>query len=252
MRNRISALFLALALVLAAVSTSSATLTVIGQGTITAAGDRLYGLERSNGGVGQTVDLVYSSLLDVTILNFVNVRAGWEMQMHWAENLVVEFNGTSFENWRLPATDESVITPEGFNNYYHMYSGPNESGQYDYWRGYNMTNSELGILYHEELGNLSSIAKDGSSLQSGYGLINKGPLTALSEGEFWSETDFSRDPDKAWHFNFMVGALNSFYSYEKNVARNALAVLPGNPIPIPGAALVFIIGLGSLALLRRK
>jgi hypothetical protein len=101
MKNIISILF-ASALCLSLAACPSATLTVIDQGTITVAS--------GNGiGLNQTVDLVYSSLPEVTILNFSNSPDNRADQVNWADQLVVVFSGNTLDQWRLPEAFESTI-----------------------------------------------------------------------------------------------------------------------------------------------
>lgn len=76
--------------------------------------------------------LIYDTDLDITWYDFTNSYGNWYDQKSWAETLIVEFNGTSYDDWRLP---KGLLTYEDFSGFY-----------------YN-TNIELGHLYYTELGN---------------------------------------------------------------------------------------------------
>jgi hypothetical protein len=240
MIKRILCTLSVLVLIFSMAAPASATLTVIGQGTITAAGGR-------GGGLNQTVDLVYSSLLDVTILNFSNFPDTWANQVDWADQLVVDFGGTTLDNWRLPETFENTITLGGGTGWE---GDPDGDGIYNYQRGYNMDlSSEMARLYYDELGNLGFFAEDGTNPQPGVGLSNTAPLTALVEPSYWSGTEYSPDSGRAWGFFFADGLQNSNV---KNGGSYALAVLPGNPVPVPSGLLLLMSGAGCLVCLRKS
>jgi hypothetical protein len=61
----------------------------------------------------------------------------------------VEYDGQIFSDWRLPIIDASIPVGTSYG-----YIGPNGDGSYSYQYGYNMTNSELGHLFYETLGNV--------------------------------------------------------------------------------------------------
>lgn len=256
MKRSALAILLVFGLVVSLSSTASANLTVIGQGTITSAGG--YG----SGGVGQTVDLVYSSLLGATILNFSNPAGKWAHQLDWVSNLMVDIdiNGDgitdipSIHGWRLPETYENRFNLSGSFGYE---GDPNGDGYYNYGWGYNMDlTSEMARLFYDELGN--SGYYDTNGIHTSDGLTNAGPLTALITGGdiwYWSGTEHSLNLDEAWVFYF---ALGSQYRADKDIYYRALAVLPGfgseyvPNVPVPAAAWLLGSGLFALLGLRRK
>lgn len=71
------------------------------------------------------------------------------------------------DNWRLPIVIDQI-------------------------HGYNITSSEMGYLYYIGLGNPAGI------------LINTGPFINLY-GPFWTDTEYSLNPDRAWGFCFNCG-----------------------------------------------
>lgn len=249
MKTRFLTLIAAMALIFALYAPASATLTVIGQGTITAAGG-------NNGGVGQTVDLVYSSLLDATILNFSNETDLWVNQADWASDLVVDFGGATLDGWRLPETYEDRFNPYGDPGWE---GDPDGDGYYDYKFGYNMyTCSELAILFHGELGNASLLTEDGANRAympgAVYGLDNQGPLTALESERYWTSTEYTPNPVFHYFFFFERGELNRYNDYFDSYG---LAFLSGNPAPtaeapLPGAVWLLGSGMAGLIGLRRK
>ncbi|MCP4989086.1 MAG: hypothetical protein GY928_24415, partial [Colwellia sp.] len=72
-----------------------------------------------------THNLIYDKDLDITWYDFTNARKNWYDQRTWADQLVVNFGGATFGNWRLPTTVDGV--------YEYGYDGTTTGG-------YNVTN----------------------------------------------------------------------------------------------------------------
>ena len=186
--------------------------------------------------------------------------SSWQNQMNWAAGLGAQLTvnldpmyTTTIDwdtGWRLPITDESKATQSGGFGW----SGPDGSGNYDYWYGYNMVNSEMGHLFYESLGNKGYYATDGTHPQAGWGLTNTGDFDNFLADGYWSGTEYSPGTDGAWFFLFGYG---DQYGVGKHNSGYALAVLPGDvsAVPIPGAVWLLgsaMAGLGWLKRSRRR
>jgi hypothetical protein len=95
--------------------------------------------------------------------------------------------------------------------------------------GYNITNSQLGELYYNELNALAYPGTNGSS----YGILhdgsyntsgNAGPFANAQTYAYWSGTEYASNPNNAWNFNTNNGNQNN---NNKNNQIYAWAVSPG-------------------------
>ena len=77
--------------------------------------------------------LIYDDDYNITWYDFSYSRSDWDGAVAWADALSVNYDGISYDDWRLPM----AYNPDG--------SGPD-------W-GYDVTGSEMGHLYYTELGN---------------------------------------------------------------------------------------------------
>jgi len=209
---------------------------------------------------GNDYDLIYDNDQSLVWLDYTKSAASWATQIAWASglggSLVVTLDAPYTSTidwstgWRLPATDESVVN---FANPNIGWQGPDLSGNYSYYYGYNMVNSELGYLFYESLGNLGLYATDGTNPQPGYGLVNKGPFSNLLATTYWSDTQYSPNPTQAWNTRFDSGRQRQT---AKGVSGgySALAVHPGEvvAVPVPGALLLLASGLTGLGVCRKR
>jgi hypothetical protein len=200
-----------------------------------------------SGGAGATLidrggGMIYDDDLNITWFQDANYVGGpmtWHDAKAWAESLV--YGG--YDDWRLPAT---VAGPLVFG-----YDGTTTAG-------FNITTSEMGHLFHEELGNVSYFDTFGNE-QPGWGLANVGPFTNLQPYVYWSGTESSDWPGLAWYFIFDLIPPDPAYcagyqtpGYEYN-AFYALPVRDGDvasPVPEPGTML--LLGSGIVALIGTR
>jgi hypothetical protein len=137
--------------------------------------------------------LIYDSGLNITWYDYTystNNSETWGSCLNWAAALSVNHGGTIYDDWRLPTIavleDPRVYGFAGSTTY-----------------GYNISTSEMGHLFYEELGNKGYYATDGTSPQPGWGLANTGDFQNLQPLYYYSETDDG--PWTATYFNFYNG-----------------------------------------------
>ena len=220
--------------------TADATLMTIGTATYNGSDYKLIWDDDNNGN-------------SVVWLDYTNSYGTWYKQSAWAAglgaSLTVNLNSGyaviwDDPNWRLPSTVDGP--------HVHGYDG-SLSG------GFNITTSEMGHLFYEELGNLGLFGTDGS-YQPGYGLTNTGDFNNLLLWEYWSCTgaEYRRDPAYAWVFNMAVGSQGTVYKSQSNAYGLALrgGQVDGQvaaPTPIPAPVLLLSTGLlGLIPMIRRK
>lgn len=178
----------------------------------------------------------------------------WNEWVDWSNQLDVG----GYSNWRLPTGGEGGC-----------------DSQPSYTTGsYNCTESELGHLFYEALGN-SSYSGDP---QNSYGLVNSGPFINLYRELYLTETIVTnyrdRDPDTNQqllshdvyflHFNSGWQSDISTCEYTSSGSLNdgcaalyrSLAVTDGDvfisSVPLPPSLILFITGLISIAGITRK
>jgi hypothetical protein len=195
-------------------------------------------------------NLIYDTALNITWYDPAPTFMTWNTANTWAAGLTV--GGTTAGTWTLPTT-----LPVNGSTYNYNWS---YNGSTDY--GYNIsapgsaypgsTANQMAYLFYVELGNKGYYNVNGN-VQSGWGLVNKGPLTNLQSFLYWSGTEYAPSSSDAWCFGFVDGG-----QYVDPKGFNvvvALAVHSGDvgaPVPIPGAILLFAPGLAGIAALKRR
>ena len=178
-------------------------------------------------------------------LDYSNTQGPWSAQVAWAAGLDAALTyhidaaykvAWDDADWRLPVTVDGP--------YKYGYDGSTTAG-------YNITSSEMGHLYYDELGNLGYLDPAGNS-QAGFGLQHTGDFDNLTdESWWWSGTENAADPVRAWAIYMPHG----FQSYlVKSGSGVGLAVRSGqvSAVPVPGAIWLLGSGLTGMAALRRR
>ncbi len=179
-------------------------------------------------------------------LDYISNNSDWASQKFWANGLnqyltykiepayTISWND---DNWRLPYTVDGV---EDIG-----YNGTTTAG-------WNITSSEMGHLYYEELGNLGFLDTSGIEIPpDDYGLLNTGIFDNLIPTRLWSDTEYSHSLDMAWYFNMSEG---DQYAFFKDFSSGGLFVRSGDvsSVPIPSAMYILGSGLiGVVGIMRR-
>ena len=178
----------------------------------------------------------------VVWLDYSNAADNWTDQNTWAAGLDLIYNidPASYtvvwddNAWRLPATVDGpwVRGNDGTTT-----------------AGYNITSSEMGHLYYEELGNLGYNDMNGD-WQSGSGLKNTGDFNNLIENEYWSGTEYA-EMGGAWSFKLLNGDQEPYCKYNQ---MYGLAIRGGtvSAVPIPAAIWLLGSGMAGLVALGRR
>ncbi|MBC8554067.1 MAG: hypothetical protein H8D23_31040 [Candidatus Brocadiales bacterium] len=185
-----------------------------------------------------TYSLIYDTDLNVTWYDFTRNANSWQSQMNWADALTVTFGNSNFDNWRLPTIIDNGAPGTAYDG-----SRP---------KGYNVTNSDMGHLFYEELGNTGRYDTN-AVVEPFYGLSNKGPFGSLLTKPYWTNTLLAANTSNAWNFTFSTGE----QSYAgKSGSRHAIALHEGNiasaitVVPEPISSTLFIVS-GAIMGLRQ-
>jgi len=168
--------------------------------------------------------LIYDSVLDITWYDHTESSAGWTTQNNWAENLTVNFNGTTFDDWRLTIVE---CSRDSKNNC-----------------------SSIGVIELEYL-----FLELGNTL--GSSLTNSGPFNNLYAGSYVTGTYCCVDPGPmrpAYYVYDFGGDGLDWWGYPPGLG---IAVRSGDVtvVPEPISSILFVVGgtlLGGRRFLKRK
>jgi len=187
----------------------------------------------------------------VVWLDYTNALANWSTQKAWAAGLDAQLTynidpayTVIWEDaaWRLPATVNGA--------YVYGCDGTTTAG-------YNITTSEMGHLFYDELGN-QGFFDTSYNYQSPYGLQNTGPFEHLAATWYWSGTGNAAHPGTAWLLHFYYGHQGLYAIINSNgyglVLRSGQVV--SGPIPTLSEwgqiLLVVMLGVSALWMKRRE
>jgi hypothetical protein len=182
-------------------------------------------------------------------LDYKRSKGSWYSYRSWVSNLgsqlTVNLNPGYTSNidwtvgWRLPITMDGYYEYRGVG---HGYDGSSVGG-------YNITTSEMGHLYYEELGNLGYFDTEGYRREPGdFGLQNTGVFENLIEHFYWS----NESQNSAWLLRMNSGLQ---VPESKTGMYYGLAVRSGQVSVVPEPTTMFLFGLGILGVAgvsRRK
>lgn len=178
-------------------------------------------------------------------LDYINPGTGWTWldQTAWAAglapqlsyNLYGKYSISWLSDWRLGSTTdgEYVMGTDGTTT-----------------AGYNITSSEMGHLFYDELGNTAVI---GPTTPDSTPPIDNGIFDNLVGNWFWSGTEKGDNPEYAWYFAMHSGQQTL---RQKDFFGGGLAIRTGevtvNPVPEPTTALLFSIGATGIGIIRKR
>lgn len=200
--------------------------------------------------------LIYDSILDVTWYDLRFGTTPWPDAVAWADDLVVEFGGKVYGDWRLPKA-------EPVNGVAYDFARAND-GSADIGRNIVSPNAELSHLFYVSLANEYLDDDDFDPA-----LRNRGPFESLEYWYYWYGSEYQGPPrngdldtdgdgirdtladTRGFFFLFSNGNQSSW----GGMTNLAMAVRDGDvsPIPVPAAGLLAMTGvIGMLPFARRR
>jgi len=203
-----------------------------------------------NGSIG-SFEAYYDTDLDITWLANGNVNGlmNWADANTWAANLSFTDGSNVYDNWRLPVTLQPDATCDS-----------NFEGGY----GFGCTGSEMGHLFHAELGGTI-----GNPLLSHLDPNSNGEVAKFADANglfwaasYWSSTDSSYSDEYipagslAWHFGLFGSGYQGLDSKDNNYNYLALAVSSGDvgiaAVPEADTWAMLLAGLGLVGAAARR
>ena len=143
-------------------------------------------------------------------------KMSWANAVAWADQLTLG----GYTDWSLPTTVLAVT-------------------------GYNQTGSQMGDLFYNQLGGVSSTSI-ATTHNANYNLF-----TNVQNAVYWSGSEYASGQYDAWNFNTRNGNQRNF---SKDSQYYAWAVRPGDvaAVPVPGAFWLFGSAMVALTGLKRR
>ncbi len=199
--------------------------------------------------------LIYDTAQNITWYDFQTNPVTFGQAQTWANGLTV--GGVS--GWTLPS------------------AGPSPSLGATTQANYNVTTSQIGYLFYNELGDKGLYNPDGSiNLPQAVGLVNMGVFKNLTGGYHWTSTEYVPQAQDYWYFGyssddpafpaavsgqyawvFGLGSGEQYVNLMTNSNAVALAIHAGDVLPLvsapmPPAFLLFGPCIAALVAIRRK
>lgn len=185
--------------------------------------------------------LIFDTDLNITWYDFSNPpssSSSWYTHLDWASGLAVTLNGVVYDDWRLSTMvlteDPPVWAFTGTTSY-----------------GYNISSSEMGHLFHTELGNIGRYETSGVDRGPQNRLVNTGPFEHLLPVHYYNDVTSPLNVWSAGYFNFGEG--EQYVAAKLALGGTGLygiAVRQGDVIPEPASLVVMSAFVPLLALSR--
>lgn len=206
--------------------------------TLTLGGQGVYDSDRDITWL-QNANLAATNTFGVSGIN-ANGTMTWNTAQSWIAGMNAA-NYLGYNDWRLPITMQPDASCSGYSIV--------ES------YGYNCTGSEMGHLYHTDLGNLGTY-NTSWAYQPGWGLTNTGPFSNVQSDYYWSGTEYALNTGAAWFFHTRGGRQDALGKGEDYiyawVVRDGDSPVVTSPVPEPETYTMLLTGLGLLSFTARR
>ncbi len=213
-------------------------MTGIAQATLTTIGTATY----DDGSGAKDYKLIWDDDNNGRSLVWLDYRksgSGWDSQVSWASSLNTALTVNLYDGYAVDWENSSWRLPIAVDGIYEWgYDGTTTAG-------FNITSSELGHLFYEELGNVGYYDIFGNPDQPGWWQVNTGDFENFILNWYWFGTETAQFPGSAW--GFYMGSGEKLAGGKESLDY-AIAVRSGqvtySSVPTPGA--IILLGAGLL------